>query len=800
MKWLCSLVLSVWIVLLTTGNLLHAATFFVAPDGNDLKPGTNQQPMATLGTARDAARKAGGGEHRIVVLPGDYYLATTLELDMRDNGLTIEAESTGRVTLYGGRLVTGWQRDGDHFWSAALPGVKERTWDFRALIVNGRLAERARFPGTGTFENRGTWNLPVLPMVAGFWERKPTWEELTTMPYDPKDIPDTLDIDNAEVLLYHTWDESLVGVTRNDTQRHSLILSPEPTWPPGARNMKKYAILNTREGMNRPGQWYLDRTAGRLVYWPLPDEDMAKAKIIAPTTEQIIRISGKNQQKAEMITIRGLTLQASTVPLKPAGFGGGAFDGALTISKARMCTIEGLEIYNVGGGGISGDDLAQCRIANCRIHHVGSCGVRINNGVDISFSQNQTHNVGVYYLSSAAVKFSGMKIHLQANEISDVPYSGMICIGKEYLVEQNLIYRVMRELHDGAAFYGSLHNSTIRDNFVRDVVQVGEGSDVSAYYLDEGSSDCVIERNVAQGVRMPVHNHIARDITVRDNVFIADKDMIVSFQRSTGCTFTRNTLFIPGKLNVLQPNAIKDWQDNVVFKGGSGRDGTSQAFTIDGAVPNVPAPNRKTLSAVAERVSHAPVLDGKIDLGGWPGKLQRLDREPSRQGAVGPPVLVKFLYDDQFLYVLSTMPMFAPAKIDMGSAWGKSDGVEICIAGLTIDGKKPATFVVRGFAGGAVQSSTVAGAPEKATVRLGKEVRFVAGMIKDSRDNTIRGWRGGWSIPFADLGLEPKPGLKIAFNMCAFYSELGTWHCWEGTLTDNWQLAQAGTIQLGETQ
>ena len=40
---------------------------------------------------------------------------------------------------------------------------------------------------------------------------------LTTMPYDPKDIPPTLDVKNAEVRLYHMWAESLVGVETNDT-------------------------------------------------------------------------------------------------------------------------------------------------------------------------------------------------------------------------------------------------------------------------------------------------------------------------------------------------------------------------------------------------------------------------------------------------------------------------------------------------------------------------------------------------------------------------------------------------------
>jgi len=100
------------------------AEFFVAPQGRDGAPGTREQPLARVEAARDAARAAGAGPHRIVLLPGDYYLTAPLDLDARDNGLTLEAEEAGRATVYGGRAVTGWRRDGERFWCADLPGVK----------------------------------------------------------------------------------------------------------------------------------------------------------------------------------------------------------------------------------------------------------------------------------------------------------------------------------------------------------------------------------------------------------------------------------------------------------------------------------------------------------------------------------------------------------------------------------------------------------------------------------------------------------------------------------------------------
>lgn len=149
--------------------------------------------------------------------------------------------------------------------------------------------------------------------------------------------------------------------------------------------------------------------------------------------------------------------------------------------------------------------------------------------------------------------------------------------GPDFLIEENLIYRVMLEMHDGAAIYGGLQNSVLRGNVVRDVVKIGEGYGVAAYYLDEGSRDNLVERNVSVGVERAVQNHIARNTAIRNNVFISQDDMSLTFARSAGCTFEANTLFIPGELRITQPTGITTWKDNVLFHGGKGKDGRATA-------------------------------------------------------------------------------------------------------------------------------------------------------------------------------------------------------------------------------
>lgn len=773
----------------------RAATFTVAPAGNDANPGTEARPLATVEAARDAARKAGPGPHRIVLMPGDYFLEKTFELGPADNGLAIEAASPGKATLYGGPRVTGWRRDGDRFWSAELPGVKEGTWDFRALVVNGRLAPRARLPESGTFRHKTAFDVRWMSSVGGGWERKPTDQELTTMAYDPKDVPPTLDVRNAEVRVYHMWDESLVGVARNDAARHELIFSTPAKSPPGAFQVKKYVIFNIREGMTEPGQWYLDRSAGKVVYWPLAGEDMARAKVVAPRLERVVRIAGTKKQPVENLTLRGLSLQATTTPQKPGGFGAYAFEGALSLDGALKCTLDALDVGNVGGQGMVVRQMAESRITGCQIHHCGACGVRAE-GADTLFARNHVHHVGLYYPSAIALTVSSRAdkgFHVYRNEVHDTPYSGIVGSGQNHVIEENLIYRVMLEMQDGGAIYGGMSRSILRGNMVRDVVKMGEGYGVSSYYLDEGSHDCLVERNVSVGVLRPTHNHIARNTVVRDNVFVCDGDMQLSFARSAAYTFENNTLFATGKVLVGQPSAIKVWRGNRIFREGQAKDGGAQPFTIDDAMPESPRPERKRWGLSVPRVGQAPTIDGQPQPDEWPGQYQRLDRNMARDPASGAPVFLKLCHDGRHLYAAAMVALFSGDTLREGNAWRQDDGIEIAIEGRS-DGK-PVTFVVRGFAGGASQSSTDAGAPADAAARLAKATRYAAHVARTKAGFGSK-WTAEWAIPLDALGLAARPGEKIPFNVSSFRSQHAEWACWEGTLADSWRLDEAGTLTL----
>jgi hypothetical protein len=402
-----------------------------------------------------------------------------------------------------------------------------------------------------------------MSSTGGGWKRKPTSEELTTLKYRADNLGPWLDVNNAELTIYHMWDESLIGVSAIDTESQTLTFSNPAGHPPGAFGAKKYVVWNVREGMTQPGQWYLDRTAGKAVYWPLPGENMNEAIVLAPTMESIIRIRGGRNKPASNITIRGLTLSVTTTPLETGGFGAGKFDGAVSVAHAEDCRLAELEIFNVGGQGIkaSGSGL---RVERCHVHHTGACGIRCR-GAAAAVTDNRIHDVGLTYPSAIALQGGGSDCLISHNKIHDCPYTAINCGGQRNRIEHNLIYRAMLQLHDGGGIYCFAGNGLVlRGNFIHDIVDTG-GYGASAYYLDERSENCLVERNLSIRVVRPSHNHMANNNIIRNNVFLSDEDARLTFPRSTDYTLEKNVICAAGKVVLENPDAVTTLRNNVLF-------------------------------------------------------------------------------------------------------------------------------------------------------------------------------------------------------------------------------------------
>jgi hypothetical protein len=253
--------------------------FFVANEGNDRwsgsfpspNAGRSDGPFATLPRAVQAARDFGknGGmatnSHRVIMVrDGGYILSKPLILTPADSGMVIAAPPNEWPVVSGGRLISKWKEttvNGRHLWVADVPEVREGKLFFRELWVNDQRAVRARHP------HHGYLKVADLPDTAKTWT-----EGQKRFRFAEGDLKAWNTVINAEVVVMSKWVESRLPVVDVDEKnriasfRKRAVFALEPG--------DLYYAEGAFEFLEEPGEWYLDRTAGRLYYLPRAGEKL----------------------------------------------------------------------------------------------------------------------------------------------------------------------------------------------------------------------------------------------------------------------------------------------------------------------------------------------------------------------------------------------------------------------------------------------------------------------------------------------------------------------------------------------
>jgi len=517
---------------------------------------SDDRHFSSLRTALRARRNASSPPDRIVIHGGTYFLERPVRLTGEDSGVTIEAAAGTDPVFIGGRAVDGWEQDGDQFYAADLPDAADAE-DVRALVVDGDLRPRSRLPESGYYRHESTFDVNWKSATAGGWVREPTREELTTMTVDPSDLPEEVKTENVELTVYHKWDTSQVRVRSIDRAKHEIRFAGPAGHPPGAFGVKKYVVWNTRAGLTKPGQWYVDRSREKIVYRPRPDEMPSDLRVFVPVTERLLRLRGVRD-----VRIRGLEFSVTTTPMIAGGFGAGGFPGAVDVDRASNARLENLHIHDVAGQGIRVDDGVDVVLERNRIHDTGACGM-VAPGCDIR--RNTVHHAGRIYPAAIGIKSGGKGAIITRNHVHHTTYSGIICGGRDHRITRNHIHHVMRKMTDGGAIYSfGGRDILVRGNYVHHLMDP-DGDATAAYYLDEQSRNSVVEQNLSVGVKQPVNNHMARDNTIRGNVFVNDGGKLrLNFPRSDGYTFSKNVLVARDNIVFRNAEAIDTWTGNVI--------------------------------------------------------------------------------------------------------------------------------------------------------------------------------------------------------------------------------------------
>ena len=448
--------------------------------------------------------------------------------------------------------------------------------------MNGHRAIQARTPNSGYFRTPFDES-QIKSMTQGLRG------QMDGLPYHADDEHHFDGVEDGVVVAFYKWLEFHIPLDRIDRENKTIVFA--------GKNMRRvetnerYYLEGGRAMLDQPGEWYLDRHANKLYYYPMAGESEVVATI--PSLISLVRIEGDaaNDQFVEHVQFKGLTFSHTTWTM-PRDSGDASYgqadiqmDGAVRLQGARHCLFEQCEITAIGNYGLEISlGCSQNRVLHCDIHDLGAGGILIGPKIrprgktpvlkhpTDATSQNEIADCRIYdggrYYHCAVGVWVGQSPNnnVHHNEIYNFYYSGIstgwtwsygaaLATGNRY--EYNHIHHLGRldngdgpMLSDlgGIYFLGDQTGTVVRHNVFHDIWAGKYGG--WALYTDQGTRNLLIENNLAYRCRHACFDqHFGKDNIVRNNIFaFADTSvvMLAKMEPHTGFILTNNILLSDG--------------------------------------------------------------------------------------------------------------------------------------------------------------------------------------------------------------------------------------------------------------
>jgi hypothetical protein len=493
-------------------------TIYVSPTGSDAGNGTIANPVKTLDEGLNLARSMRSqspGEATIDLGPGDYPVSSVIRFGAQDSHLTVHGETGAR--LFAGHGLTDWKpvvdpsilnrlpaqsRDhvlfvdvsSDPVLSQEKPGDDISGID---LVFDHKPMQLARWPKEGTFATTGAVGADQTFQFAT--DETSKWapnEDAWAMGYWNADYVEEL---------------GRVDLTNPGTVKIQGKLNS------GVAANRRFFFLNVLEELDSPGEFYIDRTAHRIYFYP-PDDISKHEVFIEQWKLPILGIKDCSQLTLENLIFEGGRNYVGSV------------DGGDRV-VFQKCLIRAF-----GGSGLTFRQSKNSGVSHCEISGLGAYGISLDAGDrktldpgDEFADDNRIFNYARWHRTyQPGVMIAGVHNRASHNEIHDAPHNAILLSGNDHQVEYNDIYRVCTEAGDAGAVYEgrdpSFRGLSIKFNRFRDIkpsyFRIHEFLDVASVYLDDRLGGATVFGNVFEGPGMGVLVGGGRDDLVKNNVFV----------------------------------------------------------------------------------------------------------------------------------------------------------------------------------------------------------------------------------------------------------------------------------------
>ena len=536
------------LVALLCFSLFASAQIYVAVNGSDVAEGTSQKPFASVATALRKARElrrlndaSVTNGIRIIVGDGVYRFAEPLVVRPEDGGTTssptiIEAATGAHPVFSGGLEVNGWKKllapvmhlpkkAQGKVWVTEAPMVGGDLLDFRQLWVNNNKAVRAKAFNADTM-------LRIL-----------SWNKKDESCWIPKPAIDLSTVDGMEMFIHQWWAIAMLRINsieaKGDSvqlrfhQPESRIQSEHPwpaPWVSKETGNSAFNLVNSLSFLDEPGEWYLDKKARKLYYWPRSNENMNAASVVAPVLETLVQVKGASERIVSNVIFSEISFQHTTwmrlsnqghVPLQAGMYMLDAYKLKVPGTKEKKA-LENQAWIGRPAAAVDVSFASNIQFKDCSFSHLASTGLDVGKGVkNSSVTGNLFQDIGGSAILAGVFSDEAVETHLpynpaderevtegltidnnlinnagnedwgcvgigagyirntaiSHNDLSELPYSG-VSLGWGWTKEANVmrnnrvvankIHRYAQQMYDVAAIYtlSAQPNTFITDNYI----------------------------------------------------------------------------------------------------------------------------------------------------------------------------------------------------------------------------------------------------------------------------------------------------------------------------------------------
>lgn len=479
--------------------------------------GTYLSPYGTIKEALDEVESINDsmtGDIVICLDGGCYEITEPLVIDERysgKNGHRVIFEGNG-ATVSGGKTVSGWETYTDKVIKAPFDAD-----NIRNLYVNG---------------------IPAIRAKSEFLYRCEAFEGnvITTQ---KKDIPSFEKVNELELVFDLVWQNQRLRANDITVNGDVAAITVSETATNAASDLNHqikpsaydyFYIENALELLDSEGEFYYDKTAKVIYYYPYSDETIDDLTAVVPISDGIIHIDG-----AESIEFKNMTFchgawnytskegfigtQSSYMTNLETGEGA-IIPGQITINNAKKIDFTECIFKNMGSSALNFEnDVTDCEIKGSVFADISASAVTVGSHLHAQNTQNVCSGItiknsvfkrtGIEYRSCPAIGvYYERDIGISNNIFDTMPYTA-VSLGwgwggynpkgwGGFRVENNVFKNIIQVLDDGGGVYTMGRQKTvIKGNTFENFGHIKYSS---AFHLDSGSSQITVYDNVVKNL------------------------------------------------------------------------------------------------------------------------------------------------------------------------------------------------------------------------------------------------------------------------------------------------------------